>query len=104
MIVLNTRAVERAAAKYRDAAGWLETWSAVARAATWQSIEDVRRDFASADGVPLRGGVVVTVFNVKGNEYRLLTTINYRQQQVYVLEVMTHAKYSRQRQWKRRYE
>jgi mRNA interferase HigB len=44
------------------------------------------------------------VFNVKGNEYRLLTTINYRQQQVYVLEVMTHAEYSKQKQWKRRYE
>ena len=45
--------------------------------------------------------VVVTVFNVKGNEYRLLTVMRYRAQQVYVIDVLTHAEYSKGK-WKDR--
>ena len=57
--------------------------------------------FASADGVRAGSGLIVTVFNVRGNEYRLLTSVHFVQQQVYVLDVLTHEEYSRDR-WKDR--
>jgi hypothetical protein len=47
------------------------------------------------------GGSVVTVFNVKGNTYRLLTRIAYPQQIVFVLDLLTHAEYDKNA-WKDR--
>lgn len=90
------------ARKHRDAADWLNRWAETVETAEWTSIADVRVDFPHADGVKLRSGIVVTVFNVKGNEYRLLTYIDYPAQTVLVLDVMTHAEYSRGA-WKDRY-
>ncbi len=97
--VVNLKAIERFADKHRDAALWLANWLEVAKAASWRNIQDVRRQFPSADGVMLKSRVVITVFNVKGNEYRLLTIIQYVSQRVMVLEVLTHAEYSRGK-WK----
>jgi mRNA interferase HigB len=81
---------------------WLEAWVIRVAGADWTSIKDVRRDYPSADGVPLASGLVVTVFNVKGNEFRLLTWIDYPARIVEVLEVCTHAEYSKNL-WKARY-
>jgi mRNA interferase HigB len=97
--IINVSAIDRFAAKHRDAAAWLANWIDVAGTAPWHSIQDVRSQFPSADGLMLKSRVVVTVFNVKGNEYRLLTVINYAVQRVVVLDVMTHAEYRRGR-WK----
>jgi mRNA interferase HigB len=65
-----------------------------------------RATYPSADGVPIRKGrrvvAVVTVFNVGGNKYRLLTLVNYGRQTVEVVDVLTHAEYDKE-QWKRRF-
>jgi mRNA interferase HigB len=97
--LVNVKAIDRFAGKHRDAAKWLANWVQVTRAAFWRSLHDVRRQFPSADGVTLKTGVVVTVFNVKGNEYRLLAIITYDAQRVVVLDVMTHQAYARGK-WK----
>lgn len=105
MTVLNAEALDKAGKKNAPLRAALAGWQAVAEAATWKSIADVRAGFPSADGVPVAvkgdGVVVVTVFNVKGNQYRLLTVVNYAAARVTVLEVLTHAAYSKER-WKER--
>ena len=45
---------------------------------------------------------VVTVFNAKGNDYRLLAWIDYGAQVVEALQLLTQAQYDKQ-QWKERY-
>jgi mRNA interferase HigB len=40
-----------------------------------------------------------TVFNIKGNKYRLITEINYRYQRLDIRHVLTHAEYD-QEKWK----
>jgi mRNA interferase HigB len=50
----------------------------------------------------LKSAFVVTVFNVKGNTYRLLTSIDYDAAIVEVLDVLTHAEYDKAL-WKDRY-
>jgi mRNA interferase HigB len=66
----------------------------VASKADWQHIMDVRKDFPHADGVGRW-----TVFNIGGNDFRLVTEIVYRTHKVYVGFVGTHAEYDRG-QWK----
>ncbi len=39
------------------------------------------------------------VFNIAGNQYRLIAAIHFNMQSVYTLRLMTHAEYSKDR-WK----
>src|SRR6202043_3499674 len=70
----------------------LEAWYKVVAAADWRRWSDVRSTFRTADVV---GDCVV--FNVGGNNYRLIARIRYKLHKVFVLKVMTHSEYSRQR-------
>jgi mRNA interferase HigB len=78
-----------------DARASLEAWRLVAERARWLSITDVRRDFPHADGVPVGSARTVTVFNIRGNNYRLITAIHYNAQTLYVMRFYTHAEYDK---------
>ena len=99
--LVNQTALDRAVRKHREIVQWLSQWVQVVQGASWRSLADVRHNYPSADGVKLLSDVVVTVFNVKGNSYRLLTVIEYDAQRVYVVDVLTHAEYDKN-QWKER--
>ncbi|HZZ42953.1 MAG TPA: type II toxin-antitoxin system HigB family toxin [Tepidisphaeraceae bacterium] len=97
--MVNERALQKFARKHRDAASWLSIWAINVRGAAWRSLIDVRKSYPSADGVKLRSGFVITIFNVKGNEYRLLSHIDYVLLTVTVIECLTHDEYDEGR-WK----
>ncbi|MDQ3441804.1 MAG: type II toxin-antitoxin system HigB family toxin [Planctomycetota bacterium] len=88
--------------RHSEVRTWIGRWIEIVDGATWRSIHEVRTDYPSADGVKLASNRVLTIFNVKGNEFRLLTHIDYSEQFVGVLELMTHAEYGKSR-WKQRY-
>jgi mRNA interferase HigB len=92
--IISRKKVREAATRPRDLEAPLDVWFRIAKKASWQNLADVRKTFASADLVNRW-----TVFNVKGNRYRLSTEINYRSQRVYVRHVLTHAEYDRE-EWK----
>lgn len=102
MTIIGQDVLTSAGKKNKPLRRWLANWVVVVREAQWGSIDDVRRAYPSADGVALRSKTVVTVFNVKGNEYRLLTWIDYDASVVEALEVITHAEYDKEL-WKERY-
>ena len=84
----------------RSKAGkWLDARIAVVRASCWERIRDVRRTYPSAETVKVASGRNVTVFNVCGNDFRLITAIHYDKRRVYTLRFMTHAEYSKNH-WK----
>ena len=58
------------------------------------TIVELRRTFPSADSV---GNCVV--FNVGGNNYRIITRINFRRGIVYIRFVLSHSDYDKGR-WK----
>jgi len=72
-------------------------WFKIAKKATWTCLQDVRKVYPHADAVTVscsNGNLTATVFNVKGNKYRLITLIRYPTV-VYVKDVLTHADYDR---------
>ena len=88
-----------AAKEYPKAAGYLETWRKVVRAASWKSLAEARKTYPSADGVKVKSGRQVTIFNVCGNDFRLVVAIHFNRQVVFTLRFMTHAEYSKEN-WK----
>ena len=99
MRIIKEAFLVQAAKQYPKAAAYLETWRKVVRAATWQSLRDVRRAYPSADAVRIESGRQVFIFNVGGNDFRLLVAIHFNRQIVFTLRFMTHADYSRGK-WK----
>jgi mRNA interferase HigB len=67
----------------------LDVWYRIAKKAEWENIVEVRRQFPSADAVGK-----FTIFNIKGNAYRLITEINYRTKRIFLRHVLTHSEYS----------
>lgn len=72
----------------RDSEEPLKAWHAIASKAKWRHFADVRQHFGSASAVGDR-----VVFNIKGNDYRLVVQINYEFQIGYVRFVGTHPEY-----------
>jgi mRNA interferase HigB len=85
--------------RHPDARSSLAAWYEVARKANWDSIDAVRRDFPTADGVVVKSRKVVTVFNIRGNSYRMITAVHYNRKRLYVLRFLTHGDHSKN-QWK----
>ena len=98
MIITNATALVKAGRKDAPLRKALADWAVKAEAGEWNSIHDVRRTFPSADGVVLRrkGGqmITLTVFNIKGNAYRLIAVVDYAGGQIVVREILTHEQYS----------
>jgi mRNA interferase HigB len=100
MTLIRAPAVDKALRRYREAAGWIAAWRRVVERADWSNLEEVRKTYPSADGVKNANGAVVTVFNVKGGNYRLLTVIRYADQVTYEIDLLSHGEYERGT-WKR---
>ncbi len=81
--------------KHRDALVPLMNWYRIAKRADWSSLAEVKSDFAHADVVGRR-----TVFNIHGNDYRLIARVNYRTKRVFILHILTHVEYNKG-DWKR---
>ena len=68
----------------------LAEWHKIATNASWKNLMDVRAVYPHADFVD-----PYTVFNVKGNAYRLVVKIEYRWQTIFVKFLLTHAEYDK---------
>jgi len=88
--VISRRKLLEAAGRHADLAAPLDVWYRVARRAEWKNLMDVRRMFPAADAAD-----GFTIFNIKGNAYRLITEINYRTGRVFLRHVLTHDEYNK---------
>lgn len=70
------------------AEGVLRHWHSIAKSAVFDNFNDLRRRFQSADYA-----APYTVFNVGGNNYRLIALIHYDARRIYIRGVLTHADY-----------
>ena len=76
-------------AKYPNSKHALQTWFEDASRAKWLSPQDIKLRYASASFVSSNR----VVFNIKGNDYRLVVAVAYRFGAVYIKFVGTHKQY-----------
>lgn len=76
---------------YPDSAQALKAWYAETKSANWKSPADVKALHKSAS--VLKKGRVV--FNIAGNNYRLVVAIAYKTQIVFIKIAGTHKQYDR---------
>ena len=77
--------------RYPDAEHPLRAWHQVATEADWARPTDAVATFGTAS--VLKKGRMV--FNIKGNDYRLIVYVRYRTRTVYLKWFGTHAQYDR---------
>lgn len=90
MRIIAESRLKRMAEEHGDCIKQVATWVREVRAARWSNLAKVRRTFPHADQVG-----ELTVFNIKGNSYRLIVGIDYRGGRVYIKHLLTHAEYDK---------
>lgn len=76
---------------YPQAKTALSEWFEKTREANWRSFADVKKSFNSVDNL----GNKRYVFNIKGNDFRLVVLIVFTPKTVYIRFVGTHAEYEK---------
>ncbi len=74
-----------------EAESALEDWYHKTKSAQWTCFADMRKTFNSVDSV----GNQHYVFNIKGNDFRLVAVVKFTPQQVLIRFIGTHAEYDR---------
>jgi len=69
----------------------LDAWFYEAKQARWKNSADVKERYANASIV----GAERVVFNIKGNDYRLVTAIDYRRGIVFIKWIGAHKDYDK---------
>jgi mRNA interferase HigB len=78
-------------AQHPDAEQPLKAWYEEASHAQWTSPQDIKDLYRHASFRPNRR----VVFNIKGNDYRLVVAVAFRFQAIYIKFVGTHAEYDK---------
>ena len=94
MNTISYRSIRELVALNPNADSSLNSWYKIARRATWQNIVEVRNDYSHAD---LVGRFVV--FNIAGNNYRLIAEIHFDSQLVLIRHILSHSEYDKDK-WK----
>jgi len=77
--------------KHSDSKEYLETWYQTVKAAHWHKPSDILKFYATVS--ILKNSRVV--FNIKGNDYRLVAKLNYEKQWLFIRFVGTHEEYNK---------
>lgn len=89
MRVIAVKTLRTFLAKHPDAEQPLLAWYDEASKATWRQPSDIKLHYANASILKSRP----VVFNIKGNDYRLIVAVAYKIGVVYVKFVGTHRQY-----------
>ncbi len=89
MRVVTPRRLTEFSIKHNQAKIPLLYWYSIVKAAQWKSLADIKKDFNSVDYI----GNNRYVFNIKGNDYRLVVIILFVSQKIYIRFIGTHDEY-----------
>lgn len=96
MHVISLRPLREFWSVHAEAEARLRAWYKTVSTGTWATLSELRATFGRATDVYED----MTIFDVGGNNYRIIAGVDYEKQIVYVKHVLTHAEYDRE-SWKR---
>ena len=95
MNVISKREIDKFIRKHRDTKTPLEAWFHEANAKTtiWKTSSDIKKRYPSASFLEKN----YVIFNIKGNNYRLVTKVAYNSGIVFIKWIGTHAEYDKKK-------
>jgi mRNA interferase HigB len=91
MRIISRRTLREFWAKHPDAEQSLRAWYANTQQANWQTPADIKHDYRNASFIANNR----VVFNIKGNQYRLIVAVKYEYSIIYIRFVGTHQAYDK---------
>jgi mRNA interferase HigB len=96
MRVISKKKVSDFVQVHQESKASLENWYRIVSKSAFENFAALRMTFPSADQVD-----GLTVFNVAGNNFRLIAAIHYNRQVLFIREILTHADYSKNK-WRKK--
>lgn len=93
MHVISNRTLKIFAERRPDAERPLQAWRKAMEKGNFRSFADLKLTFGSLTRL------MIAVFDIGGNKYRLIAYVRFDWQRCYVKQVLTHAEYDTER-WK----
>lgn len=93
MTIAGRQLIEKFIRKHANSKSSLSAWLEEAEEAEWKTPQDIKDRYRSADF--LSGNRVI--FDIGGNNYRLMVLVRYRNGLLLIQKIGTHAEYSK---WK----
>lgn len=90
MIIISHKAIRMFVIKHPELLPSLERWYNITLKADWSGFNDVKKYFNSVDAV----GNGLFVFNIKGNDCRLIARIIFKTRTVFIRFIGTHKEYN----------
>ena len=91
MRIVTYKRIQEFSKKHAGAETALNYWYHTDKAKEWNNFNDVKQTFSSADYV----GNNRYVFNIKGNDYRLVAIVSFNAKKVYIRFIGTHPEYEK---------
>ncbi len=91
MRIFTEETIKEYAERHPVSRGALKEWIQKVNRSKWESFADVKKTFNSADSI----GNKRYVFNIKGNDFRLVAVIKFTLGFVYIRFIGTHSEYDK---------
>lgn len=91
MVILIKKTLSAFAEIHPACAAPLNNWYNIAKAADWTNLSDIKKMFNNVDYV----GNDRYVFNIKGNDFRLVAMIFFDKRTLFIRFIGTHSEYDK---------
>ncbi len=91
MRIFTEQAIKEYAEKHPESRAALQDWAQKVKRCEWGCFADVKKKFNSVDSI----GNKRYVFNIKGNDFRLVAVVKFTVRFVYVRFIGTHSDYEK---------
>jgi mRNA interferase HigB len=91
VVIISYRTIREYTDRHKEVEDQLNNWYRITEKSDCANFNEMRKMFNSVDAV----GSDLYVFNIKGNDYRLVVRIIFRVRTVYIKFIGTHKEYDR---------
>jgi mRNA interferase HigB len=91
MVIISKATINKFGNYHQDCEGALSNWYKLTKIANWNNYHELKKTFNSTDAV----GNNRYVFNIKGNQYRLVALIIFETRTLFILFIGSHKEYNK---------